>query len=75
MTSGPPESAQTPDPGDGAGYDAPPPSGHSQQAQEMMSGGRLKGEAISHKEFISAVQEVGALEAARETRCSGTEIR
>jgi hypothetical protein len=43
---GPTESAQIPDRGDGAGCDALPLSGHSQQAQEMMSGGRLKGQAM-----------------------------
>jgi hypothetical protein len=44
--------------------------GHSQQAQGRMSGVRLKGQAISNTEFIGAVQEVGALETARETEAA-----
>lgn len=35
-----------------------------------MSGGRLHGQAISYKEFISAVQEAGALETTRETEAA-----
>jgi hypothetical protein len=36
----------------------------------MMSGARLQGQAISYKEFVSAVQEVGALETTRETEAA-----
>jgi hypothetical protein len=36
----------------------------------MMSGARLHGQAISYKEFVSAVQEVGALETTRETEAA-----
>jgi hypothetical protein len=70
MTSRPHlKSAQSPD-RDGAGYGGRPRSWPFPNRGGRNHGARLQGQAISYKEFISAVQEVGALETARETEAA-----
>ncbi len=59
------KSAQSPD-RDGPSRAAPSVLAIYEQAEEMMTAEGFR-QAISYKEFISAVQEVGALETTRET--------